>query len=399
MTALPTRDENGHGTFVAGVAAGNMVPSEKFSGVAPNSELLIVKCKQAKSIYREFYRIPDRTDCYQENDIMLAVSYLIRKARLMKRPIVICIGMGTNMGNHSGDSRLTAMLTRYNLMPGICVVLPAGNEGNSRHHYFGRGEDPRYEEIDVNVEQNFLGFTMEIWGKSPGDFLVEIVSPSGDTSGIVRLFPLDVYEKLFILEDTKLEIVFSIIVSEGTDQLILLRFINSKPGVWKVRVYPESTISRIFHCWLPIQDFLEGDTFFLRPNPDTTICEPANAPSVITVTAYDANTSALYLSAGRGYSAEGLIKPDVAAPGVGVYGPLPRGRYGTRTGTSAAAAVAVGVSALLLQQSSRFELSGAAVRELLIRGAERKSNIIYPNNEWGYGMVDAYGSILVWRQP
>ncbi len=395
-TALPTRDENGHGTFLAGVAAGNIIREENFSGIAPNSELLIVKCKQAKNIYREFYRIPNEAECYQENDIMLAVSYLLRKARTMRRPIVICIGMGTNMGNHSGDSRLGVMLDRYNRIPGVCIVLPAGNEGNSRHHYLGAGEGEEYEEIDVNVEQNFLGFTMEMWGKTPGVFSIEVISPSGDTSGKVRLFALNIFEKTFVLENSKLEIIFSTIISEGTDQIIVVRLADSKPGIWKIRVYPESNLTRAFNIWLPIEAFLEQSTFFLRSNPDTTVCEPANAPFAITVTAYNVRTNALYLSAGRGYSAEGAIKPDVTAPGVDVYGPLPRGRYGTRTGTSVAAAITAGVSAILFQQSSQYEISGAAIKELLIRGAERKENIRYPNNEWGYGTVDAYSSILVW---
>ena len=43
---VPSLDENGHGTAMAGLAAGNFVPTENFSGAAPKATIIVVKLKQ-----------------------------------------------------------------------------------------------------------------------------------------------------------------------------------------------------------------------------------------------------------------------------------------------------------------------------------------------------------------
>lgn len=156
--ALPTWDESGHGTFLAGVAAGNISRENDFSGVAPQAELLIVKCKECKQLYCKYYRIISGVPAYQENDIMAGISYLLDQANRLERPIVICIGMGTNMGNHGGDSRLGYMMDRYSGIPGVCMVVPAGNEGNARHHFYSLADARTYEfvEVDIDVEDTYL---------------------------------------------------------------------------------------------------------------------------------------------------------------------------------------------------------------------------------------------------
>ena len=138
--------------------------------------------------------------------------------------------------------------------------------------------------------------------------------------------------------------------------------------------------------------FLEDETVFTRPNPDTTICEPGNARNAITISAYNPVNNAFYAQASRGFTPNVIIKPDVTAPGVEIFGPYPREQYGTMTGTSVAAAVTTGIAALFLQQFSVAELNGNIVPELLIRGATPRGEE-YPSREWGYGTVDAYASI------
>ena len=97
---VPSRDTEGHGTFLAGVACGNEDVEREFSGIAPLSELVVVKCKEAKENIREYYGITGDVPCYMENDIMLGVRYLARIAYRRRRPMVVCIGMGTSLGSH-----------------------------------------------------------------------------------------------------------------------------------------------------------------------------------------------------------------------------------------------------------------------------------------------------------
>lgn len=385
---LPTRDENGHGTFLAGVAAGNELAEEEFSGVAPLASIVVVKCKEAKNSYREFYRVPSGVPCYQENDIMAGISYILRVARREGKQVAICVGMGTNLGNHKGETPLCNMIDYFNSLPGVCIVTCAGNEGNARHHYYVTSE---YEEIDVHVETDSHGFVAELWWQTPGTLQFDVVSPSGNTLGITRASAFLRERRLFVLENTVLEVLGSEIQEQGRDQVVMFRFENSKSGIWKIRVYTTGEAVR-YHMWLPIRSFLVGETYFVRPDPDVTICEPGNARRGITMTAYNPVDEALYLQASRGFAANGVIKPDVTAPGVNVSGPAPGGRIRSMTGSSVAAALSTGIAALFMQQYEDFIISGNSVRELLIRGAQRRGEE-YPNREWGYGTINAYNSI------
>ena len=76
LSVVPSVDTNGHGTFLASIAAGRRVPSMDFTGASPKCMLGIVKLKQAKNYLREYYMVPDSVDAFQSNDIMLAITYL-----------------------------------------------------------------------------------------------------------------------------------------------------------------------------------------------------------------------------------------------------------------------------------------------------------------------------------
>ena len=58
LEVVPSTDENGHGTMLAGIAAGSEDRANDFSGVVPDSELVVVKLKYMKQALREFYIIP-----------------------------------------------------------------------------------------------------------------------------------------------------------------------------------------------------------------------------------------------------------------------------------------------------------------------------------------------------
>lgn len=385
---IPSRDENGHGTFLAGIAAGNEMPEEDFSGVAPLSELVIVKCKEAKNGYREFYRIPNGVPCYQENDIMCGIAYILNIARRIGKQAVVCIGMGTNLGNHDGETPLCNMIDYINMLPGVCVVTCVGNEGNARHHYYITKE---YEEIDINVEKSTQGFVCELWWRTPGSLQFDVVAPGGNTLGITRAVSYMRKRKLFVVENTTLEVIGGDVPEQTRDQVIMFRFENSKAGVWKILVYTSEPEVK-YHMWLPIKQFLAGETYFVKPDPDVTICEPGNSRRAISMSAYNPVNEAFYIQASRGFTPNGVIKPDVTAPGVDIYGPLPGNNFGTMTGTSVAAAVTTGITALFMQRFEDYIVSGNSIRELLIRGAERRGEE-FPSREWGYGTVDAYASI------
>ena len=185
---------------------------------------------------------------------------------------------------------------------------------------------------------------------------------------------------------------------ESGDLLIFFRFTRPAEGIWTVYVYPENAITGAFHIWLPIQPLVGNVVFFIEPNPDVTITTPGNAQTVITVGGYNALTGARYLESGRGFSGTGQVKPEFCAPGVEVAGAGLRGNYITQTGTSAAAAIAAGASALVLEwgllRGNAPTMNSVEVKNLLIRGCVRDMERMYPNVEWGYGKLNIYQSFL-----
>ena len=156
---VPTTDEIGHGTMLAGIAAGNEVPANDFYGVAPDAELVVVKLKQAKQYLRDFFSIPSDVPAYQENDILFAVNYLIGVANRLNRPIAICVGLGTSQGPHDGKGTLSGGLSMKAENIGVGVVVAAGNEGNARRHYSGKVDQATgYDTVELQVGANVPGF-------------------------------------------------------------------------------------------------------------------------------------------------------------------------------------------------------------------------------------------------
>ena len=97
LRLVPSTDTDGHGTQMASVAAGSIIDQGlTFRGAAPQTDIAVVKLKEAKPYLREYYLVADDAAAYQENDIMEAVSYLERMAIALHRPVVIVLGIGTN---------------------------------------------------------------------------------------------------------------------------------------------------------------------------------------------------------------------------------------------------------------------------------------------------------------
>ncbi|MBQ4283821.1 MAG: S8 family peptidase [Lachnospira sp.] len=392
---VPSKDESGHGTYMAGIAAGNTVQnvSTDFTGAAPMAELAVVKLKPAKQYLRDYYLIKEEAEAYQENDIMLAVSFLLKYAQLRKLPLVIYIGLGTGSGPRLGATPLGAVLSDAAEIPNIVVVTAIGNEANERLHVFGRINDMSEPGIiEINVGEGERGFVMEVWASTQDVLSVSLVSPSGETIPRIPARPGSSNVFRFLLEGTEVSVDYRVVETLSGFELVFIRFDAPTPGIWRVNVYSITNIEGVYNAWMPIREFLSGDTFLLGASQTTTLLEPAAAPAVITVGAYDHITEAGFIDSSRGYTAQGQVKPDLVAPGVNVYGPMPNGGYIYRSGTSVAAAHVAGAAALLLCWGVYYEylpfMGTNDVRYILIRGAKRDMQESYPNRIMGYGKLD-----------
>jgi len=355
----------------------------------------VVKLKQAKRYLMRFYRVPEDKLCFQENDILFGLEYLLNVSFNLQRPLAICIAIGSSQGGHDGRGILSGYLSLVANTPGVIAIVGAGNEGNSRRHYFGKiNSVTSYDTVELNVGENESGFTMELWGQSPSIFSIDILSPSGEYIPRIAVGMDENREISFVFERTILNIDYQMVEAESGDQLIIIRFDQPAQGIWKFNVYERGDLNFGFHIWLPMGNFITQNTFFVRSDPYTTILSPGNAEVPLTVTAYNYADDSLYIEASRGYTRIGVIKPNVAAPGVNLIGPTLEQGFAEFTGTSAAAAHITGVAAMLLQwgiiRNNLPGMSTVEFKKLVMRGARRDKNIQYPNRDWGYGILDVY---------
>lgn len=397
---VPTRDENGHGTFLASIAAGNRDERAEFSGAAPQASIAMVKLKPAKQYLRDFYLIQDGADAYQENDIMMGVSYLYFLARKYSMPLVVCIPLGTNMGSHMGMSRLGQYLNQVSLSNGSAVITAAGNETGARHH-FRAVMDADTDEVtaELRVGEREAGFSMELWAENMGAYTVGFISPTGEVAREISVPLRGENTVSFLLEQTQITVYTQIADVSSGSQFIFMRFENPMSGIWRILIRNSLDIRETFHIWLPVRGFISDETYFLRPDPDTTITDPGNARYPITVTAYDHTKNSIYIHASRGYSLSGRIKPDLAAPGVNILGASVSGRRLTRmSGTSVSAAHLAGAAAILLNwgvlNANYPYLNTPVLKSIFVRGAQRNPALTYPNREFGYGTLNLYEAFL-----
>ena len=397
---VPTRDENGHGTFLASIAAGNRDERAGFSGAAPQASIAMVKLKPAKQYLRDFYLIQDGAEAYQENDIMMGVSYLYFLARKYSMPLVVCIPLGTNIGSHMGMSRLGQYLNQVSLSNGSAVITAAGNETGARHH-FRAVMDASTDEVtaELRVGEREAGFSMELWAENMGVYTVGFISPTGEVAREISVPLRGENTVSFLLEQTQITVYTQIADVSAGSQFIFMRFENPMSGIWRILIRNSLDIRETFHLWLPVRGFITDETYFLRPDPDTIITDPGNARYPITVTAYDHTKNSIYIHASRGYSLSGRIKPDLAAPGVNILGASVSGRRLTRmSGTSVSAAHLAGAAAILLNwgvlNANYPYLNTPVLKSIFVRGAKRNPALTYPNREFGYGTLDLYEAFL-----
>lgn len=391
LSVVPTTDTIGHGTQMASAAAGSLLDQGlTFRGAAPLADIAVVKLKGAKQYLRDYYLIDDKAEAYQENDIMEAVRYIQRMAVPFSKPVVIVLGIGTNMGSHDGTSPLASYLNIVASRRSRSVVVCGGNEGDKEHHY----EHSMPSNVEVRVSERMKGFCMELWGSLPDDYAISIRSPGGEVSPILD-FRNGIDKSIYYIFDrTRITLSVVLVEKDAGDPLVFMRFDNPTPGIWTVAVSSSERQMRgtgLYHMWLPIEQFLEQSVTFLSPSPEVTLTEPSNAAQVITISAYNSHTDSWYPVSGRGYTRNGGIKPDLVAPGVRVPAIL-----GEENGSCIAAAMAAGCAAQFMEwaivDSSAPAVDSRGTKSYLIQGADRSGDIVYPDTRWGYGRININGT-------
>ncbi|MCM1103279.1 MAG: S8 family peptidase [Clostridium sp.] len=397
---VPVTDESGHGTAMASVAAGSRVDGGRsYIGAAPDSGILVVKLKQAPREAREYYLVPNNAVCYSETEIDLGLQFLDEQAERLGLPLVICIGLGTNLSSHTGTSTLERTINRIAVKIGRAIVICSGNEGNKQHHFAGCFNRSVFQDeigklrrdVEIRVSEGVQGFALSVWGTQPYQFQFSLRSPGGETVRDIRPNMDGTMTYRFVYERTTLYLDAERVETGSGAQLLFLRFVAPTPGIWTLIVTEEERANyALFHAWLPIDAFLTAPVTFLEPSPYITLTDPSVAWDALGVSTYDDLNNSFYPESGRGYTRDGRVKPDLAAPGVQVSTAV-----GKRSGSSIAASVTAGGVAQFLQwavtDGNLPWINSTNVKNYLVRGAVRDLDIVYPSREWGYGRLSISG--------
>ncbi len=501
---LPSVDTSGHGTAVAGIAAGCLpayegsvagIPGSQYRGAAPAASLLVVKLG-----------LPGAEGFPRTTEIMRGVTYALQKAMELAMPLVINLSFGNTYGAHDGGSLLERFLDNAAEIGRTVICVGSGNEGNSAGHVAGnlfadgRGAGTggavsgtaargignsviggafgtvgtsaatgvagtaRPAEIQLAVAEYERSLSIQLWKNYSDMYRIYLRSPSGQetplpesveggkytlqleqTQILVYLGkPLpysvaqEIYLELIVPESAAGRVVGgagtnaagTVVGGAGTNAAGTVvggtgmnvagaviggtgmnasgaggrpeggsRYINS--GVWTIRIEPVRAVTGQYYLYLPSYTARSSRSGFYQPTPEVTLTIPSTAAKVITVGAYDSTYDSYADFSGRGYVdaartigvvSAGLVKPDLAAPGVGILAPDLYGGYAPFTGTSFATPIVSGAAALLMEwgivRGNDPFLYGEKVKAYLRAGARPlRGEGEVPNDRVGFGAV------------
>lgn len=391
-TIVPSKDENGHGTMTAGIIGGRG-RNPDLRGAAPNCKFIIVKLKPLGKNSLEYSGVPgDLKYVYGEPEILLALRYLSLINTELKLPMVVYFPLGTNVGAHAGTGGVERDLEMTARKVGFIPVAGTGNEGDTQTHTEGKFENNNEASIEIKVGKNQKYLNLNVYFSKPDKVEVGIVSPSGEVLEKVDIKLRKIKDYKFIYEGTIVSIYYLDPFLETGEEVAVFKFRDIREGIWTIRLYGERIIEGRYWSWLSQRELLDKDTKFITPTQTTTLTIPATSYGVISSADYNQNLNTTVASSGRGYTKDGRIKPDIASGGVNALVTKPGGGTTVATGSSVASSVLAGCCALMLQwaviQKNDPGITLTTLITYIISGAKMREGDIYPNKEWGYGMLD-----------
>lgn len=391
-------DKIGSGTIAAGIVASEGNGRDIYKGIAPNAELIVVKLREYKDIYKK------GKINYESTDFLAAISYVIAVSKSLNRPLIINFSVGATSTLLYNLSILNTFTDLY--QPGIVIVSGAGNEGNTDIHYSGKikkgmlfnKED--YQDIilqegddtNLDITINFLGVDK---------VKVALISPSGEIGRIAEYGPDNMrIVGRFNLENTDYFIEYNLPWLLSGTTVIKIRLKDIKPGIWTIRIIPQYIINGNFNLYIPNRNIISPTTRFLDGDSSFTITRFALLKGVITVGVYNQKTNSMWLGSSKGPHGENQLKPDIVASGVDIISTYINNTYNTATGSGVSSSIVCGVLALIMEyisnetDLSRYSLYGEPLKTYLMIGATKNTLYSYPNISQGFGLLNYKNTII-----
>lgn len=387
LAVVPEVDLSGHGTFVAGIAAGNGRASQgQNRGVAYEADLLVVKLGN-----------PRKNGFPRTIELMLAIDYVVRFARKRNMPLALNMSYGNNYGSHQGDTLLETYLnTALDSVAG-CGVVGMGNEGNADKHAAVQVVEAVQTSVPFSIAEGERALNLQLWKSYLDDIRIYLVPPDGRLLGPV---PQTLGITRIPYGSASIDIYYDVPKPYQIDQLIYFDFISNGDmlpfGEWNILLIPERIVDGVCQFWLPVSEAIQSATRFLLAGPFGSFTIPSAAQRVISVGAYNSRSGALASFSGRGMVP--FEKPDLVAPGVDVISCAPGGGYTVKSGTSVATPFVTGAASLLLEwglvMGNDPYLYGEKLKSYLQKGARPLSGYqSIPNPYVGYGALCVLDSI------
>jgi len=433
--SCPMFDRDGHGTHVAGTAAGS---DPTYGGVAPDANIIVVSYDSSLDLGSGY------ADTIFSTNICQAAYYVFEKASELGMPAVVNLSLGTHIGPHDGTSLFEECLSGLvDGAAGRAIVAAAGNEYSTDTYYTGI-----HAGFEVNGNTSATNFVIrkrsrdsvyyiDIWGTPGSDLSIGLALHEGRPSGSPMDFsemtnPGDTNDGSFLDGD----ILYKINATETSSAL------NGKPHIGiRITLAPDLTDpsdysfdlvvngTGSFDAWLfpdkPAKtvQFTEasgdksGDWNYVAGDSKKSVAMPSTAANIISVAGYTSRNRwgggpgccevAYELGAILNFSSSGPsadlsatgFKPDIAAPGGMIASTLSStstpnnllimedGKHVLQAGTSMATPFVTGTIALMFSANPNY--TSEDVKRYVIESAysdDLTGDV--PNLRWGHGKLD-----------
>ncbi len=420
-------DISGHGTSVTKIAAGNGNGSgERFRGVAYESDLIVVKL--GESINDSFPRT---------TQLMSGLTWVVKKAVSMNRPVAINLSFGNTYGSHDGTSILERFMDNVSEIGRSVICVGSGNEGTSAGHSGGYLAEAASRSIEFSIGEYESNLSIQLWKNYIDRFGITFIAPNGqrleiDTGQMGKQVNdlLQTQILTYIGEPSPYsvnqEIYFELTpvgMRENQNQDMAGRYDNLyiNTGIWQIEITGLDISYGRYDLYMPSGVVRGENTRFFTPTPEGTLTIPSTSGKIITVGAYNGQSDSYAGFSGRGFSLNPGeknrlviqdVKPTLVAPGENIVvsrrvqtnlpfqmgGGRDEYRIETVSGTSFATPFVTGSAALLMEwgivNGNDPYLYGEKVKAYLINGARRISGVEeYPNSLVGWGALCVRDSI------